>query len=97
VAYNASRYKEQVDETIAFLSETILHFELLTSRDLKGVVDEERLEGFYFTGIKLSAAIVECLTVAIKLITSMFEGNRVFRLLLIFSIDECHHDSSNEC
>jgi hypothetical protein len=63
-----------VDDIISFLSETILRLRLLTGADLRRVVDEERLEGFYFAGIKLSSAIVECLTIAIKLMTSKSEG-----------------------
>jgi hypothetical protein len=63
-----------VDDTITFLSETILRLQLLTGADFRSVLDEDRLEGFSFARIKLSSAIIECLTVAIKLVTSKTEG-----------------------
>jgi hypothetical protein len=67
-----------VDEAIAFLSKKILHLQLLTIEDLRGTIPETKLEGFYFTGVELSTAIVECLIVAIKLGTAgKFESNEV--------------------
>ena len=64
-----------MDDTIGFLSETILRLRLLTGADLRSVLDEERLlDGFSFAGIKLSSAIIECLTVATKVATSKTES-----------------------
>jgi len=80
---------------ITFLSETILHVQLLTITDLRGAVDEERLEGFYFAGIKLSTAIVECLTIGIKLMTSNFESTLVSSLLML--IDRISEYRVNSC
>src|SRR5271169_2044689 len=91
MTYNASMYKEQVDDAINFLSEKIFHLQLLTHEDLRGAVPEERLEGYYFAGFKLSTAIVHCLVVAIKLATSKYEGNEPILLsMLIISVEGCH-------
>jgi hypothetical protein len=65
-----------VDETITFLSKKILHLQILTAEDLRGTIPETKLEGFFFAGLELSTAIVECLIVAIKLGTaSRFESD----------------------
>jgi hypothetical protein len=48
-------------------------------------VDEERLEGFYFAGIQLSTAIVECLTIGIQLMTSKFERNQVYSVIMLIN------------
>jgi hypothetical protein len=65
-----------VNKTIAFLSKKILHLQTLTAGDLSGTIPETKLEGFYFAGLELSTAIVECLIVAIKLGTaSKFESD----------------------
>jgi hypothetical protein len=65
-----------VDKAVVFLSEKILHLQLLNIEDLSGIIPETKLEGFYFPGLKLSTAIVECLIAAIKLGTaSKFESD----------------------
>jgi hypothetical protein len=90
VGYNASIFKEQVNNTMDFLSDTILYLQLVTIEDLRNGADKKQLEDFYFAGIKLSAAIVECLTIAIKLVTGNFESNQVYSVtLLINRIEEC--------
>jgi hypothetical protein len=64
-----------VDNSVEFLSKKILHLQILTTEDLRGTIPEAKLEGFYFAGLELSTAIVECLVVAIKLGTaSKFES-----------------------
>jgi hypothetical protein len=66
-----------VDRAIAFLSKKILHLQILTVEDLCGTVHETKLEGFYFAGLELSTAIIDCLIVAIKLgVASKFKSEQ---------------------
>ena len=59
-----------MDKAITFLSKKILHLQILTVEDLRGTIPEAKLEGFYFAGLELSTAIVECLVVAMQLGTA---------------------------
>jgi hypothetical protein len=68
-------YKDQVDNTTNFLSKKILHLQILTDEDLRDTIPETKLEGFYFSGLELSTAIIECLNVAIKLGTASKFGS----------------------